>query len=144
EELRLGYVAYTRAKDEFVVSSHVWGSTQKPLAPSPYLLTVREMQQGWGAVSEPWYVPEEDETNPRIDNPASFEWPSTARSDERLRREEAARRVRGADPTAPDAHDRLEPEESETLARWDAEIERLLSEVRANRSSAVEVPLPSS
>lgn len=144
EELRLGYVAYTRAKDEFVVSSHVWGSTQKPLAPSPYLLTVREMQQSWGAVSEPWYVPEEDETNPRIDNPASFEWPSTARSDERLRREEAARRVRVADPTAPDAHDRLEPEESETLARWDAEIERLLAEVRANRSSAVEVPLPSS
>src|SRR5690606_31821231 len=113
EELRLGYVAYTRAKDEFVVSSHVWGSKQKPLAPSPYLLTVREMQQQWGAVSEPWYVPEEEETNPRIDNPARFDWPVTARSDERLRREEAASMVLAADPTAPDQHEQLRAEEQE-------------------------------
>src|SRR5690606_8253705 len=98
----------------------------------------------WGVASEPWYVPEEDETNPRIDNPTSFAWPVTARSDERLEREEAARRVLAADPGAPDAHEEMEPEERETLARWDTEIERLLTEVRANRSSAVDVALPAS
>ena len=94
-------------------------STQKPLAPSPYLLTVREMQELWGTTSEPWYVPEEGETNPRIDNPVRVEWPPAVRSEERIRREEAARRVLTADPTAPDHAADLEVEDRETLARWD-------------------------
>ena len=144
EELRLGYVAFTRAKDEFVVSSHVWGSTQKPLQPSPYLMTVRELQESWGDAVGEWYVPEEGETNPRVDNPARFEWPSTLRSAERLRREEAARRVQSAEPWETDDLAVLSEEERDAVARWDAEIDRLLTEARANRSSAVEVSLPSS
>ncbi len=55
EELRLGYVAFTRARHELVVSSYLWGPTQqKPLGPSPYQATVREMLREWGGDAEQW------------------------------------------------------------------------------------------
>ncbi len=44
ENARLAYVAFTRARHEFVVSSHAWGNTLKPLLPSPYLDVVRRVQ----------------------------------------------------------------------------------------------------
>lgn len=151
EELRLGYVAYTRARHEFVVSSHVWGSRQKPLKPSPYLRTVRAMEEQWGGELAEWYVPAEDEEHPAQEESVRVEWPSTERSEERVRREEAARRVRAADPTAPDDRDALAAvlgPEGETgtdlVQRWDEEIERLLLEERAKRRTTAEVPLPSS
>ena len=151
EELRLGYVAYTRARHEFVVSSHVWGDRVKPLKPSEYLRTVREMEERWGGELADWYAPEEDEPNPVQEQARRVEWPSTERSEERVRREEAARRVLTADAgepddraalaevTAPDGEPALD-----TVARWDDEIERLLLEERAKRRTSVEVTVPSS
>ncbi|MBE7323502.1 ATP-dependent helicase [Nocardioides sp. Y6] len=151
EELRLGYVAYTRARHEFVVSSHVWGSRQKPLKPSPYLLTVREMERRWGADLAPWHVPGDDETHPAEEEATRVEWPSTERSEERLRREEAARRVLAADPGRADDREALAwavtpdgESAADRVARWDDEIERLLLEERARRSTTSEVAVPSS
>ncbi|QCX28169.1 ATP-dependent DNA helicase [Nocardioides jishulii] len=151
EELRLGYVAFTRARHEFVVSSHVWGSRQKPLKPSPYLRTVREMEQRWGADLSPWYAPAEEEPHPASEEIQRVEWPSRDRSEQRIRREEAARRVRQADPTRADDRaalaEVLSPEGETGTAvveRWDAEIERLLLEERSKRRTTVEVSVPSS
>jgi DNA helicase-2/ATP-dependent DNA helicase PcrA len=50
--------------------------------------------------------------------------------------------VRAADPTAED--DALDMVESARVADWDAELERLLVEARAERSAEIEVPLPGS
>lgn len=151
EELRLGYVAYTRARHEFVVSSHVWGSRQKPLKPSPYLLTVREMEKRWGIDLAEWYAPAEDEAHPALAEASRVEWPSSDRSEERIRREEAARRVLAADPTEVDDRAALADvvtAEGESAAavveRWDQEIERLLLEERTKRRATTEVPLPAS
>lgn len=144
EELRLGYVAYTRARHEFVVSSHVWGTTKKPVLPSPYLETTRTAQESWQEVPDAWYLPEAGQTNPNADTPTSLAWPGDTRSPERARREAAAALVAEA------AHDRTDPladlteADRVTLARWDEEIERLLVEVAEQSTDTIEVQLPPS
>ena len=58
EELRLGYVAFTRAKHELWVSSYQWSPTRlKPLLPSPYQLTVRKTLEELGQPLEEWREP---------------------------------------------------------------------------------------
>ena len=43
EERRLGYVAFTRAKEILVATGHWWGPTQKrPRGPSSYLETLKK------------------------------------------------------------------------------------------------------
>ena len=140
EELRLGYVAFTRARHEFVVSSHVWGTTQKPIAPSPYLLTTREAQDGWGVKPDAWYDPEPDEQNPLALDPPTHPWPRPLGGEERSRREQAAAMVAAVDTGVIDLG--LSDDEAADVARWDDEIERLLSEARASGADEVAVPLP--
>jgi DNA helicase-2/ATP-dependent DNA helicase PcrA len=148
EELRLGYVAFTRARHEFVVSSFTWTTTQKPSAPSPYLLTVRGCQEEWGAKPDTWHVPEEGEENPRTADPTVVQWPVAQVGAERERRKEAARRVVAAraevadDPGVLADLAGLDLEQAARVGRWDDEIDRLLTEAAQQRSAGVEVRLP--
>ena len=66
EELRLGYVALTRARHELVVSSYCWSPTRKgALGPSPYQVTVKEALEEWGEKPEQWLDrPAKDEVQP--------------------------------------------------------------------------------
>ena len=148
EELRLGYVAFTRAKHELWVSAYQWSPTrQKPLAPSPYLETVREALLGWGAEPDAWPAfPEDGTPNPLQENPPSSPWPTLVRTEEHERRLVGAQLVREAMAAAGDAPvvEQLDLVESSTIVQWDEELERLLVEARADRSGTSEVPMPSS
>ena len=147
EELRLGYVAFTRARHELWVSSYQWSPTrQKPLAPSPYQLNVRGAIRQWGAEADAWPDPPEDgAANPLLAEPRSAAWPVTDRTAEHDRRLRAAVLVGdamahngGTDP------DDLDLVEATTVAQWDDELERLLAEARAERATTLDVPLPTS
>ena len=149
EELRLAYVAFTRAKHELWVSAYQWSPTrQKPLAPSPYLLAVRDAMAGWGAEPDAWPpLPEDGTPNPLQENPPSSPWPSLVRTEEHGRRLVAAGLVREAMAMLGqrvDGAEQLDLVESSTVAQWDAELERLVAEARADRTGVVDVPLPSS
>jgi DNA helicase-2/ATP-dependent DNA helicase PcrA len=69
-------------------------------------------------------------------------WPTTGIGREAELRREAARRVAAADPDAPDGA--LDMIEAARVAEWDAELDRLLAEARAERSTSLAVELPSS
>ncbi|HEU4512515.1 MAG TPA: ATP-dependent DNA helicase [Nocardioidaceae bacterium] len=152
EELRLGYVAFTRAKHMLAVSSYCWSpSRQKPLGPSAYHQVVRQKLVEWGESWEPWRdKPGKDEPNPLRAEPDSRPWPVEAHTAEVARRAEGAALVRTAvaelrvfgDQILLD--DGLTPDEAERVEQWDHELERLLDEARAGRADVVEVPLPSS
>jgi DNA helicase II / ATP-dependent DNA helicase PcrA len=150
EELRLGYVAFTRARHSLVVSSYCWApSRKKPLGPSAYQQVVREKLAAWGDPWEPWRdKPAKDEPNPLRAGVDSRPWPVEPHTDEVARREEAAALVRKA--LTEQAHTQvyvdtgLTEDEAEVVATWDGELGRLLDEARAARSDVVEVPLPSS
>ncbi|MFT4287480.1 UvrD-helicase domain-containing protein [Nocardioides sp.] len=139
EELRLAYVAWTRARHELVVSSWRFGPNQpsRGFGPSDYLETTRAAMAGWGAEPERWAQRWErgsEETNPYAGRVVEHPWPISHRTLEVERRVEAARLVRDA---VDDGY------ADELTQVWDTELARLLDELARQRAVEVEVPLPS-
>ncbi|AXK31549.1 ATP-dependent helicase [Streptomyces armeniacus] len=109
EELRLGYVAFTRARSLLLGSGHWWGPSQKkPRGPSGFLEALRahcEEDPAHGEVEVWAEQPAESATNPALDEPAEERaWPMPLDPAALLRRREAAGRVlarlEGLDPDA--------------------------------------------
>ena len=75
EERRLGYVAFTRAKEILVATGHWWGPTQKrPRGPSSYLSTLKK-HAGERVVA--WAEqPELSEENPELAEQTQAPWPT--------------------------------------------------------------------
>lgn len=143
EELRLGYVAFTRAAHRLEVSSYCWGPRATPFGPSPFQETVREVKAGWGEQPAVWHdKPQKGDANPYAAVDPSRPWPLTGRGEEALRRLEAAELVAAADPD--EADDDLDLVAQAEVEAWDAEIAHLLAEARRDRADVVEVTLPSS
>ncbi len=95
EELRLGYVAFTRARHRLVVSSYVWAEGRAgALGPSPFQETVRDAMAGWGGVPLAWEdKPEKGVANPLFGRLVEYPWPVAERTAEALRRVAAAELV---------------------------------------------------
>jgi DNA helicase-2/ATP-dependent DNA helicase PcrA len=140
EELRLAYVAWTRARHRLLVSSWRFGPNQpsKGFGPSEYVGRTRDAIAGWGEVPGRWaerWTRDSGETNPYADRVVEHPWPISHRTLEVERRTEAARLVAEA----------VDESYADVLTEvWDAEIERLLDELARQRVTDVEVPLPSS
>lgn len=144
EELRLGYVAWTRARHVLAVSAWCWAShLKRPLGPSPYLERTREAMAAWGGAPEAWRdKPDKDDPSPYATAATDLPWPISHHTAEVERRREAAERVRAADVARPD--DVEDVLVLDRISQWDEEIRRLLEEARRERSPEVAVPLPSS
>ncbi|MCD6638290.1 MAG: ATP-dependent helicase [Nocardioides sp.] len=143
EELRLGYVAFTRPAEHLAVTSYVWGTRATPFGPSDYQRVVREQLEEWGEPVERWLDrPEGKAPNPNDEVDSSRPWPVPGQGEEARRRVAAAALVRAADPTEPD--EGLDMIEAAMVAEWDRDLDRLVSEARGERASALVVELPSS
>ena len=143
EELRLGYVAVTRAAHRLSVTSFCWSPRATPFGPSAYQVLVRQQLEEWGETVDDWRdAPVKGDPNPYAAEDPSRPWPPTGIGAEAQRRLDAAAMVRAADPAAED--DELDMIESARVADWDAELERLLVEARSDRSAEIAVRLPGS
>lgn len=130
EEVRLGYVACTRARRALHVSGHWWGRDQKnPLKPSDFLDVIHdEMSRMPGARVVAWVDPPEPGRNPETERaPVAWPRPSAAVPARRA----AAELVRASGPVGD------QPE----LADLDAELEALREE-HLRATTAVDVVLP--
>ncbi|MFI0736983.1 ATP-dependent DNA helicase [Streptomyces sp. NPDC021100] len=115
EELRLGYVTFTRPRSLLLASGHWWGPEQKrPRGPSAFLHALREHCEAGHGETEAWAdPPEEGTTNPALDAAeADRAWPLPLDPDSLTRRREAAAAVRarlgrlpGPAPAPVPAHD---------------------------------------
>jgi len=77
EERRLAYVAVTRASALLIVTGYWWGSSGRPLGPSPFLEEVRQTcLEGAGQVALWAEPPEEGVTNPLLADPEEAQWPA--------------------------------------------------------------------
>jgi DNA helicase-2/ATP-dependent DNA helicase PcrA len=147
EELRLGYVAWTRARHLLGVSCWQWKPKGRTgLGASTYLVRTREAMQQWGAVPRQWFdKPPKGSTNPYSATSAERPWPISHQTPEVDRRVAAADLVAAA---AAGAHDADEPLEDilllERVQAWDTAMEQLLEEARSETADVVRVPLPSS
>jgi DNA helicase-2/ATP-dependent DNA helicase PcrA len=147
EELRLGYVAFTRARHRLTVSSYVWNeSRKKPLGASPYQRTVRATMAGWGAQPLAWVeTPEAGTPNPLHGVTHEYPWPVTEHTAEALRRIAAAELVAEVDLENDPADDpELDLVDRSRVQEWDEELEHLLAEARRDRTTTVAVRLPAS
>ncbi|MBM7515738.1 ATP-dependent helicase [Nocardioides nitrophenolicus] len=143
EELRLGYVAFTRPEHHLWVTSFLWGTRKSPYGPSTFQATIRDLCAAWGEDVEWRDKPEKGATNPFDSIDPSRPWPVEGVGAETARRLDAAARVAAADPSLDEDLD-LDLIDAARVADWDAEIERLLAEARADRSSQITVELPTS
>jgi len=146
EELRLGYVAFTRPRHRLVVSSYLWGDRPTPFGPSTFQEAVRECMAGWGESPQEWWEkPAVKTANPYASAGRSKPWPVTGPTREaelRVRAAEVVRRAgKGSLSTRPDS---LSPEELALVESWDDTAMRLLAEARSDASPVVEVPVPTS
>jgi DNA helicase-2/ATP-dependent DNA helicase PcrA len=141
EELRLAYVAWTRARHHHAVSCWRWAPHLKNgLGPSPYVIDTRDAMETWGGVPERWAdVVEKGEANPYADRSVDLPWPMSHHTHEVDRRLAAAELVRAADD--PMLDDVLLFDQ---VQQWDEEIARLLEEAARDRSPETEVPMPAS
>lgn len=143
EELRLGYVAFTRAAHHLAVTSYLWSPRASAFGPSAYQALVRDQLAEWGQPIRGWLdKPAKGTANPYQDIDPSKPWPVPGVGPEAQARIEAAGRVRAADPDEPD--DDLDTLVAATVAEWDTEIDRLLAEARRARATDIAVPMPSS
>ncbi|WP_461037174.1 ATP-dependent helicase [Streptomyces mayteni] len=155
EELRLGYVTFTRPRSLLLGSGHWWGPSQKKRrGPSDFLTALRahcESGPDHGEV-EVWAdEPPEEAENPALAAPErDLAWPLPLDPVALTRRREAAdavlARLAGAapEPAAEAAAEEAEltPEEQRAVASWDRDLAALTGELRQARSAVREVPLP--
>ncbi|GAA5156478.1 hypothetical protein GCM10023340_44470 [Nocardioides marinquilinus] len=143
EELRLGYVAFTRAAHLLSVSSYCWSERTTPFGPSAYQRVVADQLEEWHEPPPLWREkPEKGDPNPYDGVDPARPWPTNTGNEEARLRVASAAMVAEADPQAPD--DGLDLVASALVAEWDDEIERLLVEARRDRGPEVVVPLPPS
>ena len=75
EEIRLGYVAMTRARTHLFASTSFWRDGVKPVAPSVIYESVEKVARLVGTVLEPPVAPEDGERNPAESLEITAQWP---------------------------------------------------------------------
>src|SRR3954469_15819965 len=144
EEIRLGYVAVTRAKRLLLCSGTWWPDGKKPNGPSSLLLRVREAcEAGAGTVVHWADPPAEGATNPALEEWPVGILPADPLSPGRRRAlTAAAELVAGAAPHPLDLDQVLGGGDPE-VAQWIRDADLLLRERARAAGPTVDVPLPS-
>jgi DNA helicase-2/ATP-dependent DNA helicase PcrA len=159
EELRLGYVTFTRPRSLLLGSGHWWGPTQtKPFGPSAFLDALREHCEAGHGEIESWAQPPADgERNPALASATEPPWPLPLDPAALERRRQAAKtvlaQIEDGEPevaqvarseASEEAPGGLVTEESRLAASWDRDLDALAGELRRARATVRDVPLPPS
>jgi DNA helicase-2/ATP-dependent DNA helicase PcrA len=144
EEIRLGYVAVTRARHLLLCSGSWWRDGVKPCGASSLLLTARQAcEDGAGTVVHWAPPPADDATNPALEEWPVGQWPADPLTSGRRRALSAA-----ADLVTAAAPHPLDPQlvldgTDPLLEQWVRDADLLLRERARAAGPTVDVPLPS-
>ncbi len=147
EERRLAYVAVTRARYLVIATGYRWGTSSRPLQPSPFLEEIREAcEAGAGQVGH-WADEPVGEDNPLLAEQETASWPVTPEGERYDLVAEGARMVTDAMQgrlrwdTA--AYSAPSPRDRRRLSAWARDVELLLAERdRARGTDGLAVDLP--
>ncbi|SDO17316.1 DNA helicase-2 / ATP-dependent DNA helicase PcrA [Klenkia soli] len=147
EEVRLGYVAVTRAKRLLLCSGSWWRDGVKPNGPSTLLLAVREAVEvlagaGTGGVEAWAEPPADDATNPALAEWPVGVWPADPLSAGRRRALTAAAELVAGTRAHPLDRSGLGAAEDPVVDDWLRDAQLLLRERAEHGRSATEVTLP--
>jgi DNA helicase-2/ATP-dependent DNA helicase PcrA len=144
EEVRLGYVAVTRARHLLLCSGSWWRDGVKPCGPSSLLLTARAAcEAGAGEVAHWTGPPADDATNPALEEWPVGVWPADPLTSGRRRALTAAAELVGSAAPHPLDPDLVLDGGDPVLAQWVRDADLLLRERARAASPTVDVPLPS-
>jgi DNA helicase-2/ATP-dependent DNA helicase PcrA len=135
EEIRLGYVAVTRAKKHLFCSASYWGTGVNPLEPSSLYRKVEEIARAQGRVLDELIRPEDGARNPREGEDVTAIWPRDPLGDRRAAFEASVAQVQSAQPYSLDLDN---PE----IQSWIDDSRAIIAEASENRSSASVVARP--
>jgi DNA helicase-2/ATP-dependent DNA helicase PcrA len=144
EEIRLGYVAVTRARHLLLCSGSWWRDGKTVCGPSALLTTVRAAcDAGAGPVAHWAEAPADGATNPALEEWPVGVWPADPLSAQRRRALGAARElVEAAAPHPLDRELALDGGDP-VVEQWIRDADLLLRERARHASPTVDVPLPS-
>jgi DNA helicase-2/ATP-dependent DNA helicase PcrA len=144
EEIRLGYVAVTRARHLLLCSGSWWRDGKTVCGPSSLLGTVRAAcEDGAGDIVHWAEAPADDATNPALEEWPVGQWPADPLSSGRRRvLTAAADLVTAAAPHPLDAELVLDGTDP-LVEQWVRDADLLLRERARAASPTVDVPLPS-
>jgi DNA helicase-2/ATP-dependent DNA helicase PcrA len=144
EEIRLGYVAVTRAKHLLICSGSWWRDGKTVCGPSSLLLTVKDACEAGAGELVHWAEPPADgATNPALAEWPVGIWPADPLSPGRRRVLDAAAQLVVGAAAHPLEPDQLRGDADPVAAAWIRDADLLLRERRRHASPTVDVPLPS-
>ena len=137
EEMRLAYVAITRAKSHLLCTTSWWRDGTQAVAPSEIFTMIAGAASGLGGlfVSDV-AMPEDGAENPTIENPRNAQWP---RDPLGARREAFDAGIALVNSTA--VHS-LQESKSVEINSWIADAQALINEARTGKSETIAVALP--
>jgi DNA helicase II / ATP-dependent DNA helicase PcrA len=144
EEIRLGYVAVTRARHLLICSGSWWREGKTLCGPSSLLLTAQAAcEAGAGEVVHWAPHPDDGATNPALDEWPVGIWPADPLSPGRRRALTAAAELVGAAAAHPLDPERVLGEPDDEVEQWVRDADLLLRERARQAAPTVDVPLPS-
>jgi DNA helicase-2/ATP-dependent DNA helicase PcrA len=138
EEIRLGYVAVTRAKSHLFASASHWGRGKKPLRASSLYRKIEEIALVQGRVIDELEAPDDKDRNPRADDENSAIWPRDPLGDRRSTFDAQVEKVRGAKVLD---LEKLESSDA-VLQSWIEDARAIIAEVAESRRTSNEIPRP--
>ena len=138
EEIRLGYVAVTRARTYLFCSASYWGDGVKPLAPSTLYENVKVVALQSGRVIEELERPLDDDRNPQEDIEITRQWPRDPLGMRRTAFTAEIEKVRAASLANLDS----DSVEDAALQSWLDDARAIIAEAAEGRGASLAIPRP--
>jgi DNA helicase-2/ATP-dependent DNA helicase PcrA len=137
EEMRLAYVAITRAKSHLLCTTSWWRDGTQAVAPSEIFTMIAGAASGLGGllVSDV-AMPEDGAENPTIENPRNAQWPRDPLGARREAFDAGIALVNYATVHS------LQESKSAEINSWIADAQALINEARTGKSETIAVALP--
>lgn len=138
EEIRLGYVAFTRARTHLIATTSWWRDGADWVVPSAIFEQVALVAQKSGVILNNATQPDDDDENPKIANPETGIWPRDPLGDKREAFDAKVAAVATANPIDLDKFVGTDLE----ISSWVDDAKALISEVSRARNAGLEIALP--
>jgi DNA helicase-2/ATP-dependent DNA helicase PcrA len=139
EEIRLGYVAVTRARSHLFCSASYWGDGVTPLEPSALYRKVEEIARVSGRVIDELEPPESGARNPQEDIEITAPWPRDPLGSHRADFQSTITLVREATPLN---LEEIEIDNDPTLQSWLSDARAIIAENREGFGASLAIPRP--
>jgi DNA helicase-2/ATP-dependent DNA helicase PcrA len=136
EEIRLGYVAMTRARTHLFCSTSFWRDGAKPVAPSALFEKVQEVASAVGTVLAAPSAPDSADRNPARDIEVTAEWPRDPLGNRRADFNRTVALVESAPPI------NLEGKVPDELRDYVEDARAIITELNEYKAGALDVALP--